>query len=117
MQEIATKAQQGVLDSIPVKWKLSSQTQIPSNVMEIPKSCGILSSKQIEITEQTATELLEKLATGALSSVEVTEAFLARAAIAHQLVINPHLWNHELILIHVDKLFDCFLRRRSIGNG
>lgn len=84
-QEIAAKAQQGVLDSIPAKWKLP-QIEIMSNVMEIPKSCGILTSKQIEVTEQTATELLEKLANGSLSSVEVTEAFLARAAIAHQLV-------------------------------
>jgi amidase len=87
VEEIASKAQQGVLESIPPKWKISSQTQIPSNVMEIPKSCGILTPKQIEITEQTATELLEQLANGSLSSVEVTEAFLARAAIAHQLVL------------------------------
>ena len=87
VQEIAAKAQRKVLDAIPEKWKLDSTFQIPSNVMEIPKTCGILTPRQIEITEQTATELLEKLAFGALSSVEITEAFLARAAIAHQLVL------------------------------
>lgn len=85
-QGIARKAQQRVLDSIPAKWKFSSQTQIPSNVMEVPTTCGILTPEQIETTEQTATELLEKLSSGSLSSVQVTEAFLARAAIAHQLV-------------------------------
>jgi amidase len=99
VSEIATKAQQGVLDSIPAKWKLSPQTQIPSNVMEIPKTCGILTPKQIDITEQTATELLGKLANRSLSSVEVTEAFLARAAIAHQLVFAFILLTDELMLM------------------
>ena len=86
VQDIAAKAQQGVLDSIPAKWKLTSKAQAPSNVMDIPKTCGMLTPRQIEITEQTATELLGKLANGSLSSAEVTDAFLARAAIAHQLV-------------------------------
>ena len=89
VQEIAAKAQNGVLDSIPAKWKLPHATQTISNVMEVPKNCGILTARQIEITEQTATKLLEELANGSLSSVEVTEAFLARAAIAHQLVLYP----------------------------
>jgi len=87
VQDIAAKAQQGVLDSIPAKWKLTSKAQAPSNVMDVPKTCGILAPRQIEITEQTATQLLKQLANGSLSSVEVTEAFLARAAIAHQLVL------------------------------
>ncbi|TVY34494.1 Acetamidase [Lachnellula subtilissima] len=85
VQEIAREAQQGVLDSIPAKWKLSAQLKTESNVMDIPKSCCILTPEQIAITEQTATEILGQLAAGSLSSVEVTEAFLARAAIAHQL--------------------------------
>ena len=85
--EIAAKAQQGAHDSIPAKWKLSSGAQT-SNVMEIPKTCGILMPRQIEITEKTTTELLENLANGSLSSVEITEAVLARATIAHQLVLT-----------------------------
>lgn len=88
VQEIARKAQQAVLDCIPAKWKLSAQFQTESNVMDIPKTCGTLTPQQIAITEQTATELLGQLALGSLSSIEVTEAFLARAAIAHQLVCN-----------------------------
>jgi amidase len=101
VQEIASKARQGVLDSIPAKWKLSSSTQVPSNVMEIPKTCGILTPKQIEITEKTATELLVKLANGYLSSVEVTEAFLARAAIAHQLVFVFVPWAAVVMLMDI----------------
>ena len=62
VHEISAKAQQGVLDSIPAKWKLTSKAQAPSNVMDVPKTCGILAPRQIEITEQTATQLLKQLA-------------------------------------------------------
>lgn len=70
---MAAIAQASVHDAIPKKWKA------PAKVL-------VLTSAQIEITEQTATELVVKLASGKLSSIEVTEAFCARAAIAHQLV-------------------------------
>ena len=64
-----------------------------ANVLDIPRTCHILSPKEVEITEQTATELLEKLSTGQLKSVEVTRAFCARAALAHQLVrFGGHTW-------------------------
>lgn len=88
-ENVAAKAKAGVLDAIPEKWRLASaQLQLAddANVMDIPLTCGILTPVQIAITEQTATELLSKLAAGELSSVEVTDAFCARAAIAHQLV-------------------------------
>jgi amidase len=95
-QEVAIKAQAEVNDAIPPAWKLSS-TQLElskhANVTVIPSKCGLLTPAQIEITEQTATELLAKLATGKLSSVEVTEAFCIRAAIAHQLVCR-HLFTN-----------------------
>jgi amidase len=101
VQDIAAKAQQRVLDSIPAKWKLSSEAQIPSNVMGVPKTCGLLTPRQINITEQTATELLDKMANGSLSSVEVTEAFLTRAAIAHQLVLTFFLRAYESRLMNM----------------
>lgn len=87
--EVALRAQAGVLDSIPKKWRLTpAQLKLAedANVIDVPLTCGILTPEQIAITEQTATELLSKLAAGKLSSVDVTEAFCARAAIAHQLV-------------------------------
>lgn len=89
---VAAKAQAEVHNAIPAVWKLSSaQLELPgnANVTDIPRTCGILTPAQIGITEHTATELLAKLSTGELSSVEVTEAFCARAAIAHQLVKIP----------------------------
>ena len=57
------------------------------NVLEIPRTCGILTEKELEITEKyDAVTLAGLLARGGLSSVEVTEAFCKRAAVAQQLV-------------------------------
>lgn len=87
-QSVATRAQAEVHDAIPAAWKYSPSA-LPllshANVTNIPRTCGILTPAQIEITELSMTELVAKLATGKLSSVDVTTAFCARAAIAHQL--------------------------------
>lgn len=88
-QEVAASAQAAVHNAIPAAWKLAPETLAladNANVIDIPRTCGILTPAQIEITEHTLTDLVEKLATRQLTSVEVTEAFCARAAIAHQLV-------------------------------
>jgi amidase len=88
-QEIAARAQKAVHTSIPEEWKIPTDLLPKSqqaNVLDVPRTCGILSPMDIEITEQTASELLVKLSTGQLKSVDVTRAFCARAAIAHQLV-------------------------------
>lgn len=94
IEEVALRAKAGIYDAIPKKWRLTpAQLELAddANVMDIPLTCGLLTAEQIAITEQTATELLSKLGLGELSSVEVTEAFCARAAIAHQLV-SPALF-------------------------
>src|ERR1700753_925277 len=87
-QSIASKAQAAVIAAIPSKWKLPAGIPKPgqTNVLDVPETCGILSPKQLEITSFTASELVKKLRTAELSAVAVTEAFCARAAIAHQLV-------------------------------
>jgi amidase len=87
-QSIASSAQQSVLGAIPPKWQLSEKDKDPSltDKTSVPRTCGLLTSEQLDITETTATELLAKLHNGTLSSFEVTEAFCGRAAIAHQLV-------------------------------
>ena len=55
--------------------------------LDIPKRSGILSEREVEITESnTVAQLLSKLASGAYTSLEVTTAFCKRAAIAQQLV-------------------------------
>lgn len=46
------------------------------NVMDIPRRCGLLSTKQVEITEKwDVKELLGEMASGRLKAKEVCEAF------------------------------------------
>ncbi|KAF4624347.1 hypothetical protein G7Y89_g13825 [Cudoniella acicularis] len=71
---------------IPKAWRLSSLP--PANNLDartIPRTCGLLSSKELEITERyDATDLSEAIRSGNLTAEEVTIAFCKRAAIAQQ---------------------------------
>lgn len=65
-------------------WKPEPTTAYPSdNVTGIPAK--VLSLEDVAITETPIEKLLDLLATGKLSSVRCTEAFLRRAVLAHQL--------------------------------
>ena len=71
----------------PVEWILPTSNTIPTNVLDIPRSCGILSARELNITEKyTADELVQALASGKFTALEVTLAFCKRAAIAQKLI-------------------------------
>lgn len=103
-----------------LKWPLDTN---PNKLLEldIPRSSGILTKRELSITEDfTVGELLGKLAAGQLSSVEVTVAFSKRAAIAQQLVslITSGLLVSSLLSIiklisNADKMLDRDILRRS----
>lgn len=75
-------------ESIPREWLIP----VPSlrerpNVMDIPGTCGLLTARELMITETTDVGvILEKLGAAEWTSVETTTAFYKRAIIAHQLV-------------------------------
>lgn len=77
---------------IPDAWRLPEELAQATeasgiNVLDVPRQSGILSARQLEITEQyDATDLLAKIHSREFSAYEVTEAFCVRAAIAQQLV-------------------------------
>ena len=55
------------------------------DVRSIPRTCGIMSSKELEITEKyDATSLAEAVRSKSLTAEEITTAFCKRAAIAQQ---------------------------------
>lgn len=57
--------------------------------LDIPRRSGILTAKELRITESyDVRRLLDALASGELTALEVTVAFCKRAAIAQQLVRN-----------------------------
>jgi amidase len=84
-EELAADKRARIDKSIPSEWKLKSLPEGDS-FLDVPAKSGILSEKELEITNSTATDLVKKLASGELKSVDVTLAFCKRAAIAHQLV-------------------------------
>lgn len=76
-------------NSIKTEWMLSAD-KLPVkdrlDVTNVPKECGLLTEKEIMITETDATGLVERMAEGLWSAEEVLIAFAKRATIGHQLV-------------------------------
>lgn len=73
---------------IPLEWRLSPippADHVPSALQHI-RTCGVLTPEELTITEtRDASSLLQRLASGQISSVTVVGAFAKRAALAHQL--------------------------------
>lgn len=98
--DIASRKRAEVAKQLPSEWKLPSETlasvdpNADTNVMDLPRACGLLTAKELDITENyDATELIAKMASGELSSTAVTLSFCKRAAIAHQLV---RVWDNSI---------------------
>ena len=90
--KVAEKRKQLELQ-IPQDWRLNATflSKLPSNghllEVDIPRHSGLLTEEELDITEEyTATQLLQRLAWGEVTSLAVTTAFCKRAAIAQQLV-------------------------------
>jgi amidase len=74
---------------IPEEWKLEpkilKEAEQVRNLRDYAESCGVLTPKELEITNQDVTDLAAKIAVGTYSSVEVVTAFCKRCAIGQQL--------------------------------
>ncbi|PYH30137.1 general amidase GmdB [Aspergillus neoniger CBS 115656] len=90
---------------IPSEWHLTEKflATIPADgrliEADVVRGSGILSEKELSITENySATELLDELSKGAVSSVDVTTAFCKRAAIAQQLTscLTEHFFQRAI---------------------
>ncbi|KAL1951973.1 hypothetical protein VTO73DRAFT_1122 [Trametes versicolor] len=74
-------------EAIPKDWIISPLSANVLDVRKFPDSCGLLTDREVEITNTVdVQQLLDKLATAQWSAVEVTTAFYKRAVVAHQLV-------------------------------
>ncbi|KAM0547300.1 hypothetical protein ACHAPJ_010435 [Fusarium lateritium] len=95
-QDISVAAQAELLQEIPNQWRINqAQYCDQSDVSRVPLTCGVLSKRQIAITELTVSELQQRIRSRALKATEILEAFAARAAIAHQLVKCLTDWFYE----------------------
>ena len=91
-KQLALSKRVSTFSKIPKDWLLpveqvSQYTETnPISVLDVPGTCGILTQKELEITENyDATDLVQLMAKGELKSVEVVKAFCKRASIAHQI--------------------------------
>lgn len=86
-QDLAEDKRKRLAALIPKDWLITPPPDDVLDVTRFPLECGLLSEKEIAITEETNIGiLLQKLASAELSSVEVTTAFAKRAMIAQQTV-------------------------------
>ena len=84
--EEVSRSKQAARDAlIPKAWRIPPTDAL--NVMDVPRTCGVLSAKDLEMTELNAVQLVEQMVAGKLTSYEVTLAFCKRAAVAQQLVL------------------------------
>lgn len=92
-EEIGARKRAALLASIPEEWRVPQELLPPDSQDDVtgwPAASGWFSAEELAITELSASELVPKLASGALKSVVVTRAFCKRAAAAHQLVCVRH---------------------------
>ncbi|RDW59861.1 fatty-acid amide hydrolase [Coleophoma cylindrospora] len=76
-------------NSVNKEWLLPAD-KVPSaeqlNVIDVPKTCGLLTAKELEITETSAGDMVKKMAAGEWTATEVVTSFLKRATIGQQLL-------------------------------
>lgn len=73
-------------------------TNIPLNTVPLAKQ--VLTPEEVKITESTVEELAPLLASGKLSAVTVTKAFLRRAALAQKAVCPSSDFPHLRLPVH-----------------
>ncbi|KAI0887148.1 amidase [Annulohypoxylon maeteangense] len=87
-EELAAKKREQLEKSIPDEWRVPSELLPPADqddVTSFPNESKWFTAEELAITNQSAVELIPKLASGELKSETVTRAFCKRAVAAHQL--------------------------------
>lgn len=92
----AQKGKDILNNSLPKQWLLPADKLPPASqrsVIDLPRESGLLTARELTITDMSATRLVAEMGQGALTAEEVVTAFLKRAVLGHQLVRfrEPHL--------------------------
>jgi amidase len=97
-QDLRDKSIEQVKPTIP-----DVPSELPLNVSKLPAE--LLSKAEISITENSPEDLLDLLASGKVTSTEVTNAFLRRAGLAQKLVCSPPIYMYlNFVLTLRDRL-------------
>jgi amidase len=103
MQVVQRKRQQRE-SLIPSEWRLQGQITESGSVLDVPKTCGVLTERELDITSRyDAVDIVHEIRYRHFSAEEVTRAFCKRAAIAQQLV-SPDIGRGLFSADSVDRL-------------
>lgn len=117
-KDISIAAQAEILQSIPQKWKLEADAYKDlTDVSRVPHECGLLTEKQLQITELNVTELVDRIKSRKLKAVEIVEAIAGRAAISHQLVTPLFLPVNNMVADILGQLSDRVVSGRGPRTG
>ncbi|CEL10468.1 Putative Acetamidase-B [Aspergillus calidoustus] len=108
-EQLAADKRKRLAKTIPQQWRIR---EVPGNdsVIDYPRTAGILSKRELEITELCASQLVSNLASNSLSAVEVTLAFCKRTAIAQQLTNCVHEFFPEAAFSQAKELEEYFAK-------
>ncbi|KAK2798971.1 hypothetical protein FQN51_007199 [Onygenales sp. PD_10] len=87
-ESVGAAKREELLSSIPSEWTIPTDIFPPQSQLDVttfPTESGWFTPAELEITNSTAVQILEKTTTGVWSAENVTRAFCKRAAAAHQL--------------------------------
>ena len=86
-QTVAYEQQAILREALPQQWLLkTAPPESVLNVMDVPYTSGIMTERELHLTEKDATTLIEMLAKREVTSYDLTLAFCKRATIAQQVV-------------------------------
>ena len=87
---IGDSKRDALLSLIPEEWRIELPLPPPAILPDVTGHIRqYLSSKEVEITETDAVDIVRKTSSGDWTCRAVTEAFCHRAALAHQMVDKP----------------------------
>jgi amidase len=98
-EKVAEAKRAALAASIPQEYRIPTQQLPPESQLDVtswPKDSGWFSSEELEITDSTASEILQKVALKSWSSEKVARAFCKRAAAAQQLVGQKSVCMHTI---------------------
>jgi amidase len=82
------------------EWRVD-KTQIEEKLLvDLPRTSGLLTDKEVLITELTAVEILAAIREQRLTAMETTKAFCKLETIAHQAVRHPEEIEFEHVLMY-----------------
>jgi amidase len=88
-EQIAANKRSALAEQIPLEYRIPSHLFPPHDQLDVttfPRESGWFDERELEITESSATNILNKIASRSWTSEQVTRAFCKRAAAAQQLV-------------------------------